>query len=138
VARFNVLNIFTPLDTEYRAIRAAQGAEGAAFVLAALNLFTGAAELIHPRVIPLALSQNPRVLAAWQAFAALLAFGVALWVRRSRSLLASALVLLWAVLEFIPEFTNAYGHATMLPMCVCAWLFAVQGLRGASALRQLA
>lgn len=137
---YDELNPFQPVDTPFRAARAARVGVWAggiicfAHLLSALFLLGGV-----PRCLILA-GHNAAALIAIQLLLALMAAGLARLMLTRPTVRTASILLTWGVLEAVPYLTlHLYAHAAQLgraPLAPLILLTAIIGLRGALALRR--
>jgi len=122
MAKFNVLNPTTPLDSEFRVRKALECGPPAAFIIAGIHAL-GA-------VLFLAKGASPTI---WlpHAVGVLLAVALGFVIRRHPSPWLAGTILAWAGLE---AFLTSLR---LLPICLLIGVLAYQALRGAFAYRRL-
>lgn len=133
-----LLNPLRPLATEHRARRAAEAGQAAAFMLSGVNLVTGSLILFHRAPASTLISDDKLIIASahLSAFAAGALLGYV--SRRSAPVWAAALLFIWAVVELLHwPLARLYGHATAPILAAFIFMCALQGLRGAIALRRI-
>ena len=103
-----------------------------------MNLFTAGLTVIHPRSFDTLIGGSPNNYIYTQLAVAALAVTFALALRYRPALWLYWSVAVWGAIEAMPWVTSRiYAHAAVFPLSLVAALFAIQGLRGALALRRL-
>jgi hypothetical protein len=137
--KYNVFDPLQALTTPYRAQRAMEGGQAAAFILAGLNLLTALLVYFHRTPAHTLIAAGRVGIASAHLCAAVLATGLGVFIARRRAAWACWCVLGWSVCELFPWLTGPlYGHAGVYPMPVLALICAIQGVRGARAQQRLA
>lgn len=138
---YDELNLFQPVDTPFRAERAARVGAWAgglicfAHLVSALFLLGGA-----PRYFVM-IGHNAAILITVQLLLALIAAGLARLMLIRPTVRTAAILLAWSVFETLPFLTlHLYAHAAMAghgrPIAALMLVTAGIGLRGALAMRK--
>lgn len=127
------------LDTPYRAKRAVRYGSGAAGLIAGWHLFYTVTLALQEREFHTWFIRQAHALALINGVMATLAAILAVMIYRRSSLLASSIVLAWAILQTQRWLTfGLYGYAASSYLRAFVLLLAALGLRGALAKRRFA